>query len=1308
MRHTLLLIFLITGIIKIYSSDIHVRFNGNNAPLEFVNSKGKPDGFGVDLTRLVMSELNLKYTDSFNDISHNLEALRKGEVTLVSSVAYKKYRLEQFYFSIAHSSATYDIVSRKNEPYKNISELSGKKIIVLNSAVSHEEMLKLGDNYSRNLIPVPNMEFGLKLLNSGIGDAAIASNPNARNIILKHGLDNLIFFDSGLPPIEFSFVSNDFELIRKIDKALIKLKSTNEYDRIYYKWYGGQINGKNLHNLYLILFIVIVVLNIILCFSYVLNKRVKSTTLEIRFLTKALNLINGKANTEIFLLDNNLNEIYVLNDGKYEKSGIDPFTTQYRVHPDDIKKYLQSYITGEKIINDETILNLRVFEENDQKYHYYEYVILPIKKEDNVPLKYLYSRREETAQKELISNQKELITRFNMALNSGKLMRWEYDLVSLKSKIVDLEDNEYIFFGKEGIERIHPDDLINFQQFLKKAIKRDTSSSIVIRVKTLGGNYFTSFEITSKTRFDENKKAIAIYGIWRDISEIEGYKAQLKEKIEQLESANERLAAINKDIQDSEKRLRVILKKLPIPIYIKDPNIKGYIYKNDAAINVLKLSKDSDSFEFKKESDEKRYKQIDQNVLNTGEEYMANEKVRLIDGSVKETYVKKILIEHNGQKQILVVRMDMTEQRIAQIAKKILSNSFAALNAFSWHYDSRLGIILYSDALIGNQLNLQRFDTFEKYLHYVFEDDKQKYSEYISNLKNNKHDRFNVTYRFDISGTGNYEWWESRAITEFIEDDYESYTMIYGFDININKQKENERELENKANQLNLLYKKNELILNNISSALVYIDNEFIVQWSNTSNVFIQSMDDPYIVGAKCYELKGQKSPCNKCPVLKALNYNMIFREEFNFGECGVWEAVAIPVTADDGNKIDGVVFKIDNITIRKKLIDDLKESKEKSDNLNLELSSANELMSAIIDEIPSSLFIKDIKNEFRYLLANNSFCKNIAGIPHDEIIGNDDFYVFKNKLLIEKFHRDDLNTINLNINDVYDCGEETVTVDGVERTYLTKKLAVKLSNNNEYLIGQATDITEIKKINENLLIAKERAEISEKLKMAFLANMSHEIRTPLNAIVGFSELLKFSEDQNEKEEYMRVIDNNNQMLLRLIGDILDLSKIESGSIEIKLEEFDIVKAFEENYIIMNKRLNNNQVKLIKGSNTSSFMVNLDRNRVFQVLNNYIMNAIKYTSNGEIIMELECFDTGIKFSVKDTGIGIDLDKQHLVFHRFEKFDEFAQGTGLGLAISKAITETLGGEVGFESEKNVGSTFWALFPISLKKDFMNNK
>ena len=478
-----------------------------------------------------------------------------------------------------------------------------------------------------------------------------------------------------------------------------------------------------------------------------------------------------------------------------------------------------------------------------------------------MPLKYLYSRREETAQKELISNQKELITRFNMALNSGKLMRWEYDLVSLKSKIVDLEDKEYIFFGKEGIERIHPDDLINFQQFLKKAIKRDTSSSIVIRVKTLGGNYFTSFEITSKTRFDENKKAIAIYGIGRDISEIEGYKAQLKEKIEKLESENERLAAINKEIQDSEKRLRVILKKLPIPIYIKDPNIKGYIYKNDAAINVLKLSKDSDSFEFKKESDEKRYKQIDQNVLNTGEEYMANEKVRLIDGSVKETYVKKILIEHNGQKQILVVRMDMTEQRIAQIAKKILSNSFAALNAFSWHYDSRLGIILYSDALIGNQLNLQRFDTFEKYLHYVFEDDKQKYSEYISNLKNNKHDRFNVTYRFDISGTGNYEWWESRAITEFIEDDYESYTMIYGFDININKQKENERELENKANQLNLLYKKNELILNNISSALVYIDNEFIVQWSNTSNVFIQSMDDPYIVGAKCYELKGQKSP---------------------------------------------------------------------------------------------------------------------------------------------------------------------------------------------------------------------------------------------------------------------------------------------------------------------------------------------------------------------------------------------------------------------------------------------------------------
>ena len=236
---------------------------------------------------------------------------------------------------------------------------------------------------------------------------------------------------------------------------------------------------------------------------------------------------------------------------------------------------------------------------------------------------------------------------------------------------------------------------------------------------------------------------------------------------------------------------------------------------------------------------------------------------------------------------------------------------------------------------------------------------------------------------------------------------------------------------------------------------------------------------------------------------------------------------------------------------------------------------------------------------------------------------------------------------------------------------------------------------------SQELIEAKRRAEDADKMKSVFLANMSHEIRTPLNAIVGFSDLLMVTEDQEEKEEFIQIINANNELLLKLINDILDLSKIEAGSVELKYENFDLAVYFNELAASMHRRVVNPQVRLVPVNPYEACTVRLDKNRLAQILTNFVTNAIKYTSKGTIEMGYEKIDENIRLYVRDTGIGIPEDKKDKVFHRFEKLDEFAQGTGLGLSICKAIVEACRGEIGFESEFDKGSLFWAVLPCQFE-------
>jgi len=240
-------------------------------------------------------------------------------------------------------------------------------------------------------------------------------------------------------------------------------------------------------------------------------------------------------------------------------------------------------------------------------------------------------------------------------------------------------------------------------------------------------------------------------------------------------------------------------------------------------------------------------------------------------------------------------------------------------------------------------------------------------------------------------------------------------------------------------------------------------------------------------------------------------------------------------------------------------------------------------------------------------------------------------------------------------------------------------------------------DITPLKETEQKLIIARDKAEELDRLKSAFLANMSHEIRTPLNAIVGFSSLLAETDSRSERQEYIKIVQENNELLLQLISDILDLSKIEAGTFNFVYTNVDVNETCAEIIKSMSMKVSKG-VELIFEEPFPECYIYTDKNRFTQVISNFINNALKFTQQGSITLGYEQVShQKIKFYVRDTGMGIPEEKQKSVFERFVKLNTFVQGTGLGLSICKSIVSQMGGEIGVDSAEGIGSCFWFTHP-----------
>lgn len=355
-------------------------------------------------------------------------------------------------------------------------------------------------------------------------------------------------------------------------------------------------------------------------------------------------------------------------------------------------------------------------------------------------------------------------------------------------------------------------------------------------------------------------------------------------------------------------------------------------------------------------------------------------------------------------------------------------------------------------------------------------------------------------------------------------------------------------------------------------------------------------------------------------------------------------------------------------------------------------LQQSQRTMQKVLDNINANIFVSDY-DTLKVIFANKPFREEAGEVPENAEcwrmlnagLENGCKHCPKPKLL-------DANRKFTGVHFWEDYNPVT------KRWYTIQSMAIKWLDRRWAIMELATDITTRKQVELELIQAKEKAEESDRLKSAFLANMSHEIRTPLNAIVGFSSLLAETDEAELRHVYMSLVQENNELLLNLISDILDISKIEAGMIDLVMGRVDVPQLCREVIATFSHKKRDTAVELRFDENSPQIVIDADKNRIVQVLSNFLTNALKFTTKGSITLSYLLEDESqVRFCVTDTGKGIPDEQKHEIFNRFVKLDSFVQGAGLGLSICQSLVKRMGGKIGVESREGEGSCFWFTHP-----------
>ena len=359
---------------------------------------------------------------------------------------------------------------------------------------------------------------------------------------------------------------------------------------------------------------------------------------------------------------------------------------------------------------------------------------------------------------------------------------------------------------------------------------------------------------------------------------------------------------------------------------------------------------------------------------------------------------------------------------------------------------------------------------------------------------------------------------------------------------------------------------------------------------------------------------------------------------------------------------------------------------------VEISLQQSQRTMQKVLDNINANIFVSDY-DTLKVIFANKPFREEAGEVPENAEcwrmlnagLENGCKHCPKPKLL-------DANRKFTGVHFWEDYNPVT------KRWYTIQSMAIKWLDGRWAIMELATDITTRKQVELELIQAKEKAEESDRLKSAFLANMSHEIRTPLNAIVGFSSLLAETDEAELRHVYMSLVQENNELLLNLISDILDISKIEAGMIDLVMGRVDVPQLCREVIATFSHKKRDSAVELRFDENSPQIVIDADKNRIVQVLSNFLTNALKFTTKGSITLSYLLEDESqVRFCVTDTGKGIPDEQKHEIFNRFVKLDSFVQGAGLGLSICQSLVNRMGGKIGVESREGEGSCFWFTHP-----------
>lgn len=628
---------------------------------------------------------------------------------------------------------------------------------------------------------------------------------------------------------------------------------------------------------------------------------------------------------------------------------------------------------------------------------------------------------------------------------------------------------------------------------------------------------------------------------------------------------------------------------------------------------------------------------------------------------IMQPYRDMVLCQYRDITERCNIRLELerTNEKLLQVQKT------AQISV--WKYNSANEIITSIPLSLLNIINEPRTVTKTHYAKYIQEDDQEKFLAWLENCVNGNIDQ-PLNYLTTYSGTPIY-----------------IKVQTYSRTINSDGSVELEGYAQNISNE-----KKQETNINTLTHAIDNAAEEIFAAKEDGTLLFVNKRfrelhkvpEDVPLANLKIHTLPYGAMPEER------------WRNMYAIMEVNSYKYFTVPNPIKENKEL--LALEITTYTL-------LDENNEKniwifgrdiSDQIKFEteIKRTNQILDVTMKNLPASIVVKDVLNNFSYIYRNRDINYNIIR-DYKTFVGKTDFDVHpydeaaeKRLLDIEVYQQKKV------IHDILENLDDKGHVVILDR----KKVLIEHKDFSPIVLNIEWDITELELTKRELTAAKEKAERSDRFKSSFLANMSHEIRTPLNAIVGFSRIIADCDNIEERREYYSIVEANNERLLGLINEILDLSKIESGIVDFSIGPvnlFDLCKEIHNAHIFRCPQ----GVELIFEKYEPNLVISSDKNRLFQVYSNLIGNAFKFVSTGSVKFGYSLENKLVKFYVTDSGTGIAEDKINKIFDRFVKGENSIQGTGLGLSICKTIIDRLGGNISVESTLGIGTTFTFTLP-----------